>query len=270
MSSGDGLRCAACAADRPASAYSASQRKQPATKRRCAECLEFNRQPKTAQTLAAAPPAAAQPSAALALPVLDQPAWVPGAPWPHAVTLRGVPPLYPGPALWVRDLPAFYATLPPELRSFPPFLLEAYANQLELDERFALLLGAYELLPGGTKAPRPHAQHAQIFAACGLTLHVRDPGYAMEAMDLLREQGGYSVDASMKLSRPAERFCDKCKRPAAARCRCGEAYCSRECQMADWNGHRKICEYIKEAFQSGLRYNALYWAMRGVGNGTGR
>jgi hypothetical protein len=180
----------------PASAFSASQRKQPATKRRCAECLEFNRQPKTAQKRAVAPPPAAP-----ALPALDPPAapnaWVPGTAWPHATTLFGMPPLYPGPALWVRDIPAFFASLPPELqelRCIPQCMLEEYANQVELDERYALLQWAYDQLPGGAKAPRMHAEHVAIFAASGLKLHARNRPYAFEAIELLRERESFEVE----------------------------------------------------------------------------
>lgn len=170
-----GMRCAACAADRPASAFSASQRKQTAARRRCIECVEGDRQPHTqpAQTQPAqTQPAQTQPApqsalpeagsaGALALPAAASSpfalaaahALAPGMSWPHAVTYRGVPPLYPAPALWVRDIPGFLAELPaglrrPQLR----LMLQAYQNQFELDERFALLQWAYA--------------HAPLAAAC--------------------------------------------------------------------------------------------------------
>lgn len=256
-----GMRCAACAADRPASAFSASQRKQTAARRRCIECVEGDRQPQTQppqqSALPAAEPTPFAPAASFALAA--------GKDWPHAVTYRGVPPLYPAPALWVRDIPGFLATLPaplrrPELR----FILRAYQNQFELDERYALLQWAYDQLPGGAAAARPHAVHAELFDAAGLTLHVRNTG-DVPATQLFASQGGYAVNTRVKVEAAAQRFCDKCKRPAAARCRCGEAYCSRECQMAHWRDHRKICEFIDKQFQIGIAYNEAFWAMRGVG-----
>jgi hypothetical protein len=283
------MRCAACAADRPASAFSASQRKQTAARRRCIECVEGDRQPHTqpAQTQPAqTQPAQTQPApqsalpeagsaGALALPAAASSpfalaaahALAPGMSWPHAVTYRGVPPLYPAPALWVRDIPGFLAELPaglrrPQLR----LMLQAYQNQFELDERFALLQWAYAQLPGGAATPRPHALHAELFDGAGLTLHVRDTGLDVAATALFGMlPGGYAVNTRVKLQAAAQRFCDKCKRPAAARCRCGEAYCSRDCQIAHWRDHRQICEFINAQFEMGIAYNEVFWAMRGVG-----
>ena len=56
--------------------------------------------------------------------------------------------------------------------------------------------------------------------------------------------------------------CETCKAPGCLpRCICGEAYCSRQCQLADWNkNHSAACEFVRsQAFFVGLAYTALYW-----------
>lgn len=56
--------------------------------------------------------------------------------------------------------------------------------------------------------------------------------------------------------------CETCKSPSCApRCICGEAYCSRQCQLADWNkNHSAACEFVRtQVFHIGLLYTALYW-----------
>jgi hypothetical protein len=56
--------------------------------------------------------------------------------------------------------------------------------------------------------------------------------------------------------------CETCKTPGCVpRCICGEAYCSRQCQLADWNkNHSAACEFVRtQVFHIGLLYTALYW-----------
>jgi len=45
--------------------------------------------------------------------------------------------------------------------------------------------------------------------------------------------------------------CAKCGDPATNRCsRCkNEWYCSRECQVEAWDGHKKICDLIHDDVQ---------------------
>ena len=192
--------------------------------------------------------------------------WRPGAPWPHAcVGPGGLPELYPAPALWVRDIDAFYARLPPGFPHFPVFMLQPYVQQVELDERFALLTEKYAAQPGGASLRRPLSEHAPLFAACGLTLRMHDTGLPVNVTDIFSTPNGYGVDFSVKPRHAAARFCDKCKKPAAARCRCGEAYCSRTCQAAHWTDHRSICAVVQDNHQLGLYFSSIWWAMRGVG-----
>jgi hypothetical protein len=184
-----------------------------------------------------------------------------------------MPELYPGPALWARDIPAFLAAVPPSLRAplsiGNGMLLQPYVTQLEMDERYALLTAAYAAMPGGAAAARTYREHAAAFAASGLALQVRDPGAGappLSGRDIFHARGGYAVDWRVALREAAPRPCDKCQAPlAAARCRCGEAYCSRECQAADWGDHKQICDVLEDNFSLALFCTSLWWATQGVG-----
>lgn len=45
--------------------------------------------------------------------------------------------------------------------------------------------------------------------------------------------------------------CSECGKPATQRCsRCKNSwYCSRECQIKQWKGHKKICDLLKKNLQ---------------------
>ena len=265
-----GLRCSKCGKAKPPASFSVTQRKRKSL-RRCSDCVVAEGRKAAPQPPKPAPPPpepAPPPVPAPTRPAAHPPAaqWRPGTPWPHAcVGPGGLPELYPGPALWVRDIDAFYASLPAGFPHLPVFMLQPYVQQVELDERFALLTERYAALPGGAALRRPLSEHAPLFAACGLTLRMHDTGLPVDVTEIFSTPNGYGVDFSVKLRHAAARCCDKCKKPAAARCRCGEAYCSRTCQAAHWKDHRSICAAVQDNHELGLYFNSIWWAMRGVG-----
>ena len=68
---------------------------------------------------------------------------------------------------------------------------------------------------------------------------------------------------------PPPRNCDRCASPAAAaRCLCGEAYCSRACQEADWKKHKPTCEDVIGFNKLGVKINQAAWHIVGVGQPT--
>jgi hypothetical protein len=120
--------------------------------------------------------------------------------WPHACIGPGAcPPLFPGPPLWLSDLPALSAVLPSRARAGLKFAAQTYDRQAQDDEAYLSL--------------RNHS-------------------------------------------------CETCNAPGCLpRCICGEAYCSRQCQLTDWNkNHREACELVRtQSYFVGLLYTALYW-----------
>jgi hypothetical protein len=61
-----------------------------------------------------------------------------------------------------------------------------------------------------------------------------------EARDVQIAQGNAELGRSFGF---VSQSCDYCSRHSASMpvCECGESYCSPECRLADWDGHKKIC-----------------------------
>jgi hypothetical protein len=56
------------------------------------------------------------------------------------------------------------------------------------------------------------------------------------------------------------RNCDNCKKPAACRCICNEAYCSRACQEAHWPYHRELHDSVQRMNEHLFTLTKVYWA----------
>ena len=74
-----------------------------------------------------------------------------------------------------------------------------------------------------------------------------------EAKAWLKAQGGKKKGGVLEF-----RFCRVCNDPGPIRCAiCGVArYCSRECQIADWDVHKTQCEDLKASGP---------WSFSGIG-----
>lgn len=71
-----------------------------------------------------------------------------------------------------------------------------------------------------------------------------DTSYIKDAAQILSD-----VYDAEKLDRVEEKRCFLCQEPSKKRCsKCKEAwYCSRQCQVKDWESHKKLCDKITEA-----------------------
>jgi hypothetical protein len=59
--------------------------------------------------------------------------------------------------------------------------------------------------------------------------------------------------------------CETCKKlHCTPRCICGEAYCSRACQAADWPAHKEVCDTVQNTFEHGTALTALWWKSQGL------
>ena len=196
-----------------------------------------------------------------------------------------LPPLYPGPPAWLSDPhSAMRRHLWPEAASMPPSLremiLQSYLSQRRSDERYRHLMhlyGAGRHGDGDANRRRGLDEHNELFRQAGydfapvLTAAARapmPPRTLLEAYNLMKSVCGrprFVEDAGgtyVPLSPLPPRACQYCDRPCIAECRCGEAYCDKDCQAADWDDHRTICAICLDNQQFGMELNARIWGNR--------
>ena len=141
--------------------------------------------------------------------------------WVHArmscgckSVMDGVPPLFPGPPLWITDV-------------------EALKNSMSRSNSALFDLFLDPNLPGHVGAYRNQCETDEVYLA----------------------QRDFA--------------CEKCGKPCpkphiSPRCRCGEAYCLRECQVADWKDHAPLCTEIMSRFKAGVLLTMEWWRHQGV------
>ena len=191
---------------------------------------------------------------------------------------RGLPPLFPGPPQWLAN-PAPFVRQMGLPANMVDFMIGPYINQRELDERFRHLGHVYEQLEasgeGGQKTPRTLREHQPHFRRAGYDLsttaskeRIVKPYILVEAFEAMRGLGGGDGlihDGSYRAPvPPLPRRCDYCDRTATAECQCGEAYCDKDCQAADWPNHRDICQTIEENNELGISITKASWKGREI------
>ncbi len=178
----------------------------------------------------------------------------------------GLPPLYPGPPAWLTDKSRF----PNELNSMKNFIYYFDSGQHENDHRWAYLCQLYDNL-GEKNVKLPIRKHLETFREAGWDLQVKfntDMNKQVDFGELMNNyQASLQLLSNYKL--PVEiinRKCDVCGKLTQRQCRCGEAYCSRDCQIKDWKDHRKQCLLISENNQLAEKVTEVYWAKEAQNN----
>lgn len=206
--------------------------------------------------------------------------------WPRAnmsASPDGVPPLFPGRPAWVDDVPGFisscHGALPPDFRGLPKARLESvittFAHQVKLDEKSELPSLWRDVFGPDTRVSC--ADHLMLHRLAGFVLVV--DGHVLA----LRLPKAGAVDTTDVMTRkefeemylpilqpttsdcyPVPPLCDNvaCKRPAACRCSCNAAYCSRECQVTHWASHQRAHEAVEKANPALAQLTRIYWADR--------
>jgi len=183
---------------------------------------------------------------------------------------KDLPDLYPGPPPWLansgdvmRDMGAKLG-VPSHVMNM---MLGSFLQQRKSDERWRHLTYLYR---GEEKATLPLEEHHKRWTEAGwdlsrvLRAHPRHrPCTWREFMDLAggpqMQQNGYTAP-----SPPLPRFCDYCGRQCTAECRCGEAYCDKDCQAKDWPDHRQICETVADNSEMAMRLTKHSWGSNGA------
>ena len=142
------------------------------------------------------------------------------------------------------------------------------SDERKSDERWRHLTHLYR---GEETASLPLGEHLKRWTEAGwdftrvLRAHPRHPPCTWkEVMDL--SGGGFQMLQSgyTAPSQPLPRFCDYCGRQCTAECRCGEAYCDKDCQAKDWQDHREICETVAENSEMAMTITKHSWGANGV------
>lgn len=196
-------------------------------------------------------------------------------PKPHNVRRpKGLPDLYPGPPPWLVDSETVLGDMAAKVGT-PPVMMKmalgAYLHQRQSDERWRHLTHLYR---GQEKTCLSVEEHGTKFTQAGydfskvLRVRPRPPPCAWyEAHDLL-----HATTSGLRMlksgyvppSPPLPRFCDYCKRQCTAECRCGEAYCDKDCQAMDWQNHREICETVADNAELAMSLTKQSWGAKGV------
>lgn len=208
------------------------------------------------------------------------PLWKRGDPWPYATVMRlpggvQVAPLFPGRPGWVHGMEAFFShPKAATLRSLAyPDAPQSWASQIRLDSRWHRVGDAYSQR-GGEKVERTAEEHVSIWKEAGLILE-NDSGGPMAFSGTrdnkwLRAHCSYKMDPAFddaKAPPLPPRECDytKCGKVALAGCLCGEAYCSRECQVNEWQHHGSLCAQVIAANGPlGFVCTTLWWEQQGL------
>lgn len=209
--------------------------------------------------------------------------------WPKEYSSEradGIPPLYPGRPAWIDDVLAFIArcryAFPAKLRRLPmtgekscEWYIDQVAGQVALDERSELPNLWREVY--GPDARVSCAEHLTLHRLSGFVMVMGDkvialrkpkPG-AVDTTDLMTR--AEFEEQFLPIMRPLKSLrwslpplCENasCKLPAACRCICNAAYCSRECQVAAWESHQRAHEEVKKLNPDLFELTQIYWADR--------
>ena len=60
------------------------------------------------------------------------------------------------------------------------------------------------------------------------------------------------------------RKCEVCSKECISECICGESYCSRICQIKEWENHKEICNTVRENNIISINFTEVYWKTRGT------
>ena len=190
---------------------------------------------------------------------------------------KDLPGLYPGPPPWLD--PKNAAWLAKIIRkigvpsNMMDFFLGSFRNQREMDARWRHLVYMYkgEGRRNEEKDALPLTEHHKRWTEAGWdfssALHdnPRHPPCTWQgAMELIGSPQMLTASGYTPPSPPLPRVCDCCGRQCTAECRCGEAYCNKDCQAKEWPNHRAICNTVAENSSMAMILTEQSWGAHGA------
>jgi hypothetical protein len=173
-----------------------------------------------------------------------------------------------------------------ELMTLEEYCRQCVALQVVMDERYELTRLWTEVY--GAENRVTLGKHLLLYRLAGFRLDTVDPDgkralfeissgkTALEAGELMTHaeftkkyfapepSGGPPLFGLMPkipyAGRPVPRVCDACGKPAACRCSCNEAYCSRACQISHWASHRFFHVDMQQKNEHLFTLTKVYWA----------
>eukprot|EP01025_Chloroclados_australasicus_P003140 TRINITY_DN10725_c0_g2_i1.p2 TRINITY_DN10725_c0_g2~~TRINITY_DN10725_c0_g2_i1.p2 ORF type:complete len:233 (-),score=6.15 TRINITY_DN10725_c0_g2_i1:206-904(-) len=182
---------------------------------------------------------------------------------------QDLPPLYPGPPGWIDNPVLFMQSL-----RFPNVQLIAqmtqnFTYQRELDARWRHLCALKETAPKQMKFD----EWVELYKKAGWDLASVRPTVMDEdelwSMENLQECGIMMPGLLPEYQRPPmleipPPKCEQCEQPCQSECICGEAFCSKRCQIKNWKFHKEACEMVQENNEISMTLTRQFWKRRGL------
>ena len=189
---------------------------------------------------------------------------------------KDLPSLYPGPPPWLDSKNASWIDRVASVGGVPSHMMEFFLgnfrNQREMDARWRHLVYMYKGEGRNEeKDALPLTEHHRRWTEAGwdFSLVLRDnsrhpPCTWHEALELVGNPQMLTASGYTPPSPPLPRFCDCCGRQCTAECRCGEAYCNKDCQAKEWSNHRVICNTVAENSAIAMTLTEQSWGAHGA------
>lgn len=195
----------------------------------------------------------------------------------------GLPKLYPGPPPFAYDLSSIEGEFGGLCRAarLPVHMLQMvmgnYVQQRKLDDRWKYVSMKYDGIAGGKTKLRTLNEHKKLFEESGLDFshfyNLMSGEEQNKEMDFNEIGMAYMQSGIIPLDdyenewgKEFKSKCDNdgCDKLCISECECGERYCSRQCQAADWANHRKVHQQVVENNELAMTLLKQYWSKRGV------
>ena len=81
----------------------------------------------------------------------------------------------------------------------------------------------------------------------------------MDFSELMGSGAQFELKPNFTIPIDIPRECENCGDKCIYECICGENYCSKKCQYADWGTHQQTCDSVRENALIATKGVEFYW-----------